>query len=581
MVWVAIHLWCLIAAPASSHGAGCRRWWLLPCGTTHDGHRNWRSGRRICGRCRRSNFTTISTSSQTDTGSTCGVGGRSARTQGSGKWWKLYSFWPEMPRGPPEGGRRRDIPDCFTLKTFNTERCDSDEDASSARSVPGRGVNTNEQKQCVVSDGCPFPVEEDFCDGNPAGCRELFLCDACHQGYHYECVRRVGSEEECEGMLDGDAVWRCRLCLTQNKHAVSSLLDSLVDDKGDEKLLIRWYRPAGVTEEGQHGTCDGSRGHGKCMASDCQAMRDITIGSRADIGMDYAGLRSDLHKRQRARADRGADRHWRLSQYWASMAAQGGKDGHTHHWSRRDARSLDPGPDVWSELCGISDSYERWRWLDPARRQTPTIRRQSAWLPRHTGHRRRREAHIATINYNEKAQSRGQGSRPLEDQWAEHLVNSLLYKWYAASKVRAEFIVERRHATSRRKKAEARREYKSAERITCPGVGCLATDFMGAVAAELEWWPDGPLEDWTRAMLEGLLGEGATSSQPAILRVCVDKGALDIRSWAERKLRALREQVTECMRRDESCLVLLGDEEREAEGEELPADLFEYGAYGL
>ena len=97
----------------------------------------------------------------------------------------------------------------------------------------------------------------------------------------------------------------------------------------------------------------------------------------------------------------------------------------------------------------------------------------------------------------------------------------------------------------------------------------------------MEWWPDGPLEDWTRAMLEGLLGEGATSSQPAILRVCVDKGALDIRSWAERKLRALREQVTECMRRDESCLVLLGDEEREAEGEELPADLFEYGAYGL
>ena len=79
---------------------------------------------------------------------------------------------------------------------------------------------------------------------------------------------------------------------------MSSLLDSLVDDKGDERLLIRWYRPSGVVEEGQHGTCDGSHGHGKCMASDCQAMRDITIGSRADIGMDYAGLRSDLHKRQ-------------------------------------------------------------------------------------------------------------------------------------------------------------------------------------------------------------------------------------------------------------------------------------------
>ena len=90
-----------------------------------------------------------------------------------------------------------------------TGQCDSDEDASSAQSVPGRGVNTNEQKRCVISDRCPFPVEEDFCAGNPAGCRELFLCDACHQGYHYECVHWVGSEEECEGMLDGDAVWRC------------------------------------------------------------------------------------------------------------------------------------------------------------------------------------------------------------------------------------------------------------------------------------------------------------------------------------------------------------------------------------
>ena len=104
---------------------------------------------------------------------------------------------------------------------------------------------------------------------------------------------------------------------------------------------------------------------------------------------------------------------------------------------------------------------------------------------------------------------------------------------------------------------------------------------MGAVAAELEWWPEGPLEDWTRTMLESLLGEDAASSQPAVLRVCVDKGVLEIRTWAERKLRAMQERVTEFMRMDGSCLVLLGDEEREAGGEELPADLFEYGAYGL
>ena len=129
----------------------------------------------------------------------------------------------------------------------------------------------------------------------------------------------------------------------RSNYAVSSLLDSLVDDKGDERLLIRWYRPSGVMEEGQHGTCDGSHGHGGCEATDCQAMRDITIGSKADIGKDYAGLRADLCRRQQARAARGADRHWRLSQYWASIAVQKGGEGHTHRWSRWDARSLDPG----------------------------------------------------------------------------------------------------------------------------------------------------------------------------------------------------------------------------------------------
>jgi len=169
----------------------------------------------------------------------------------------------------------------------------------------------------------------------------------------------------------------------------------------------------------------------------------------------------------------------------------------------------------------------------------------------------------------------------LEDQWAEHLDGSLLYRWYAASETRARFIEERRRATTRRRKAEARKDYKPAERISCPGVGCLATDFIGAVAAELEWWPDGPLEEWTRSMLESLLGEDAASSQPAVLRVCINKGVLDVRAWAERKLRDMQERVNECVRLNSSCLVLLGDEEREAGGEELPADLFEYGVYGL
>ena len=239
--------------------------------------------------------------------------------------WKqteLSHFWLGTTAEVLDGAVKREIPDCYVLRTFSTRHCDSDADASSARSVPGRGANTNEQKTCVIGGGCPFPVKEDFCDGHLNGCQELFLCDSCHQGYHYECVRQVGSEEECEGMLDADAVWRCRSCITRSNYTVSSLLDSLVDDKGDEKLLIRWYQPSGVVEEGQHGTCNGSHGHGRCEASDCQVMRDITIGSRADIGPDYVGLRMDLYEHQWARAARGADRHWRLKQYWSSMAAQ-------------------------------------------------------------------------------------------------------------------------------------------------------------------------------------------------------------------------------------------------------------------
>ena len=104
---------------------------------------------------------------------------------------------------------------------------------------------------------------------------------------------------------------------------------------------------------------------------------------------------------------------------------------------------------------------------------------------------------------------------------------------------------------------------------------------MEAIAAELEWWPADPLGGWVTAMLARVVGEGAASSQPAVLKVCVDKGALDIRSWAEQKLCAMQERVRECLCLDSSCLVLLGDQEREMGGEELPADLFGCGAYGL
>ena len=82
-------------------------------------------------------------------------------------------------------------------------------------------------------------------------------------------------------------------------------------------------------------------------------------------------------------------------------------------------------------------------------------------------------------------------------------------------------------------------------------------------------------------MLEHVVGEGAASSQQAVLKVCVNKGALDIWSWVEQKLHAMQEQVSEYMCLDSSWLVLLGDQEQELGGEELLADLFGCGAYSL
>ena len=59
------------------------------------------------------------------------------------------------------------------------------------------------------------------------------------------------------------------------------------------------------------------------------------------------------------------------------------------------------------------------------------------------------------------------------------------------------------------------------------------------------------------------------------------QGYLEHSGLAEQKLRAMQKKVRKCLRLDSSCLVLLGDQEREMGGEELPADLFECGAYGL
>ena len=87
--------------------------------------------------------------------------------------------------------------------------------------------------------------------------------------------------------------------------AVSSLLDSLVDDKGKEQLLVCWYLPTVHQIEEQQTSCSGAGGHGRCTAAHCQAMQRITVGTRDDIGRDYAGLCEDLSQRQTARVAQG------------------------------------------------------------------------------------------------------------------------------------------------------------------------------------------------------------------------------------------------------------------------------------
>ena len=119
----------------------------------------------------------------------------------------LTHYWLGADEERQDIRTRQDILDCYDLHMMRDEGYDSEGDASSAHSVPGRGVNDNEQKRCMISGECPYLVKEDFYEDNVNSCRELFLCDSCHQGYHYECVLQMGSEDECDSMLDVNAVW--------------------------------------------------------------------------------------------------------------------------------------------------------------------------------------------------------------------------------------------------------------------------------------------------------------------------------------------------------------------------------------
>ena len=93
------------------------------------------------------------------------------------------------------------------------------------------------------------------------------MCDACHMGSHYECVARMGADDEQGDILDASAGWRCRGCVTRNRCGVSALLDSLAGDDGKERLLIRWYKPPSENTGPEDDTC-------------CQRQMNGTVGAQ-------------------------------------------------------------------------------------------------------------------------------------------------------------------------------------------------------------------------------------------------------------------------------------------------------------
>ena len=494
----------------------------------------------------------------------------------------LARCWPQA---DTSGGsdRRSDwvVPDCFSLHAV-TDGVRGMQEFSSAASLPGRGVNTSAQKQCGVY-GCEFKVEDDFCDEHGRGKRELFMCDACHNGSHYECLRRVGASDELEGMLDANEGWRCRTCVTANRFGVSTLLDSLVGDDGQERLLIRWYKSPGGLDSGQtDGRCHGGS-HGRCTGDRCDAMADISIGTSQDIGHDFAGLKEDLVRRQAARSTRGSDRHWRIRQYLESDKVRKEGTAHTRSLSRWDARHLDPRRAVWAELSTDQEQYEDWRWQHPALRMAPLLKRLGRWWPQHDN-----------FTHSRAAQFTGQHT-PLADQWEQHARRSLIFQWHAASVHRSKFLRERSAKTSTGRRNvvnlatfNTRQRCKLPERITCPGVGCTATEFTSAISAELRWWPTVPLRGWAISALGHASGDTAQDHWHRVAERCADMSLLQMRQWAELRLAAIRRGVVTATQKgagedadgSDSVVVLLGDREFLAcEDEVRVVDLYTCGVH--
>ena len=127
---------------------------------------------------------------------------------------------------------------------------------------------------------------------------------------------------------------------------------------------------------------------------------------------------------------------------------------------------------------------------------------------------------------------------------------------------------------------DARKRYKHPEHLTCPGVGCTATEFVSAIAAELRWWPATPLRAWAVSALGHAAGDTAQDHWPPFAERCADMSLLQMRQWAEMRMAAIQKGIREYAEGADSMVVLMGDKEfLPCDDEVRVADLYTCGVH--
>ena len=429
------------------------------------------------------------------------------------------------------------VRNCFALSAHTAPYESGTE--SDTMSVEGGEVNDSEEKVCQYD--CPYPVHEDLGHNARGGLRELYLCDACHQGAHWECLlrsRHIPAAEQ-EQLLDPAARWRCQTCVQERRFRVSYLVDSLTDNKGTELFIIRW---SGFT-----------------AAAD-------TVESRQALGKDYTGLQEQLRRRQDARADRGRDRYLK-----ARHAHDCRRPACTRRW---DGAGLEPGQQLWKEVGPTGISYHKWRLIHPATRPSLCVRSTPPWS--------------ATLRGGTSGRVTG---KRLAEGLREHLRTTLTYRWYAESG-RRDSRLKRVHKTKKcsqetatggtdvtpNSKSTATVGHKH-RFLGCPGVGTPYPEFSAAIAEELHWWPKGPARLWVdmQVTMSG-------SRVPVALdlnwveTVLHELQAHQIAVWAAAELAQMQSTYENMLSQAPGAVVLLRDRRQKERAEPRQQNMFEFGA---